>query len=107
MSQSSKIGFSKYKAFLEAYSKANPQLNRPTQIENAQELWKNVKNDPEKHNQMMLKFRTKAANTTSKLLNYWGKVATAYPEPAPKVKLEVSNPIPAQIIPEEPSSEGK
>ena len=57
--------------------------------------------------QKMLEFRTKAANTTSKLLNYWGKVATANPEPAPKVKVEVSNPIPAQIIPEEPSSEGK
>ena len=55
----------------------------------------------------MLEFWTKAANTTSKLLNYWGKVATANPEPAPKVKVEVSNPIPAQIIPEEPSSEGK
>ena len=60
MSQSSKIGFLKYKAFLDAYSKANPELTRPTQIENAQELWKNVKNDPEKHSQMMLEFRTKS-----------------------------------------------
>ena len=110
MSQSSKIGFSKYKAFLDAYSKANPELTGPTQIENAQELWKNVKNDPEKQSQMMLEFRTKAANTTSKLLSYWGKVATANPEPAPKVKpvnlVEVSKPIPAQI-PEEPSTSSK
>ncbi len=60
----------------------------------------------------MLAFRTKVANTC-KLLNYWGKVATANSEPTAKVKpvnlVEVSKPIPVQIIPEEPStsSEGK
>ena len=57
-----KTGFLKYKAFVEAHAKANPRLDRLRQIPIAQELWKKVKNDPEKHSQMMLEFRTKAAN---------------------------------------------
>ena len=32
-----------------------------------------VKNDPEKHRQMMLEFQTKTAGMKSKLLNFCGK----------------------------------
>ena len=108
MSTSSKIGFSKYKAFVEAHAKAYPFMLKPNQVEAAQELWKNVKNDPEKQTQMLLDFRSKAANSKSKLLGYWGKAATANPSSAPPPKpdnfIEVPKP---EVIPEEPSTSSK
>ena len=104
-----KTGFLKYKAFVQAHAKANPRLDRLRQIPIAQELWKKVKNDPEKHRQMMLEFRNKAANLQSTLLNYWGTVAAAHPAPNPVNLVEVPKPIAVQPIPNEPStsSEGK
>ena len=76
MSKASKEGWFKYKVFLNAYSKANPGLKRATQIENAQELWNGVKDDPERKKQMMVEFRAKEASNNSKLLGFWGRAAT-------------------------------
>lgn len=79
-----KIGYSKYKAFVEAHAKANPSLKKETQLETAQKLWNEVKNDQEKYSQMMIEFRSKAANLKSKLLNFWGRAAASNPVTNPE-----------------------
>ena len=77
-----KARFSRYKAFVEASAKAYSTLDRQAQILIAQKLWKKIKDDPEKHNKMMVEFRAKTASSKGKLLSFWGRVASSNSAPA-------------------------
>ena len=73
-------GFQRYTAFVKAHREANPEIkNKEVQIRAAQALWKDVKNDPEKQQQMIFEFRTKTANRERKLMSYWNKALKTVP----------------------------
>ena len=73
-------GFQRYTAFVKAHREANPDIkNKEIQTRAAQELWKDVKNDPEKHQQMIFEFRTKTANRERKLMGFWNKALKTVP----------------------------
>ena len=63
----------KYKSFVDEYSKAYPLLLKSTQYSNAQKLWKQIKDDEEKHDQMIVEFRAKAAKSRGNKLEGWIK----------------------------------
>ena len=60
-----------YEHFLKAYAEAYPDLLRQTQFKNAQKLWNEVKNDREKHDEMILDFKKKAKEKEGKSLGKW------------------------------------
>ena len=73
-------GFQRYTAFVKAHREANPEIkNKEIQIRAAQALWKDVKNDPEKQQQMIFEFRTKTANHQRKLMGFWNKALKTVP----------------------------
>ena len=77
-------GFQRYTAFVKAHREANPDIkNKEIQIRAAQALWKDVKNDPEKQQQMIFEFRTKTANRERKLMSYWNKALKTVPAKVP------------------------
>ena len=77
-------GFAKYAAFVKAHREANPEIqNEEIQTRAAQALWKDVKDDPEKHQQMIFEFRTKTANRERKLMSYWNKALKTVPAKVP------------------------
>ena len=77
-------GFAKYAAFVKAHREANPDIkNKEVQTRAAQALWKEVKDDPEKHQQMIFEFRTKTANRERKLMSYWNKALKTVPAKVP------------------------
>jgi hypothetical protein len=77
-------GFAKYAAFVKAHREANPEIqNKEIQTRAAQALWKVVKDDPEKHQQMIFEFRTKTANRERKLMSYWNKALKTVPAKVP------------------------
>ena len=81
-------GFQRYTAFVKAHREANPDIkNKEIQTRAAQELWKDVKNDPEKHQQMIFEFRTKTANRERKLMGFWNKALKTVPAKTAKGQL--------------------
>ena len=73
-------GFQRYSAFVKAHREANPEINnKEIQIRAAQALWKDVKNYPERQQQMIFEFRTKTANHERKLMTYWNKALKTVP----------------------------
>ena len=74
-----------YQRFLKAYAEAYPDYLRQTQFKNAQKLWNEVKNDPEKHDEMIRDFKKKAKEKEGRQLGKWanwfkkstGKTTTA------------------------------
>ena len=60
-----------YERFLKAYAEAYPDYLRQTQFKNAQKLWNEVKNDSEKHDEMILDFKKKAKEKEGKQLGKW------------------------------------
>ena len=73
-------GFQRYTAFVKAHREANPEItNKEIQTRAAQALWKDVKNDPEKQQQMIFEFRTKTANRERKLMGFWNKALRTVP----------------------------
>ena len=60
-----------YERFLKAYAEAYPDIQRQSQFKNAQKLWGEVKNDPEKHDEMIRDFKKKAKEKEGKQLGKW------------------------------------
>ena len=51
----------KYDLFQKGYAEANPLISRQDQVRNAKKLWTEVKNDPEKYEDMMRSFKLKTS----------------------------------------------
>ena len=67
----------RYNALVEIYKKANPSLKKNLQFKNAQDLWNNVKKDPELYDKSILELKTKAAHLDAKKLAFWKKTSSA------------------------------
>ena len=73
-----------YERFLKAYAEAYPDYLRQTQFKNAQKLWNEVKNDHEKHDEMILDFKKKAKEKEGKSLGKWANWFKKSTKIAPK-----------------------
>ena len=61
----------RYKALVEAHKKANPSMKPQKQLQDAQQLWKNLKKDPNAYDQNMLELKTKASKIDARNLGFW------------------------------------
>ena len=87
----------RYDTFVKAFCAANPNLIRATQLEKAQDLWRDVKNDTQKQNAMIAEFKSKTAKNRGKFVQYWTNLSINPPPPpkVAKVKEELKEPVPS------------
>ena len=76
-----------YTDFAHAYKKTHPDLQKSVQVDKAQKLWNDVKNDSKKYEETLLDLQKKMQRRESKQLSFWSnlksqpsKEATSKPE---------------------------
>ena len=86
---------SKYNAFMDIFTKANPSMIRKLQVQEGQKLWNELKKDPEKLTEKMLELKIRANKIETKSLKMWSNFGKKAPEKS-------SNPIskPSEAFPE-------
>lgn len=82
-------GQKKYDHFVEIFKKAHPNLTKQSQYKKAQELWKNVKGNDQKLENIIVELKAKEAKTRSSTMNFWAKVVS--PPPAKISCQELTN----------------
>ena len=61
----------KLEHFIRSYAAAYPSLSKPEQQRRAKKIWCEVKEDPEKYNQMLTDFKIKEKQSRGTLLQKW------------------------------------
>ena len=62
---------SKYNAFMDIFTKANPSMIRKLQVQEGQKLWNELKKDPEKLTEKMLELKIRANKIETKSMKAW------------------------------------
>lgn len=74
----------KYLQLVELVRKAYPTLEKRRQYDQAQEIWRTVKNDQQSFENKVRELKAKAAKVQSSMMSFWGKALS----PAAKKKRE-------------------